>query len=285
MPKYDLAISFAGEQREIARGLAERLDAAGYSIFFDEFHQAELWGSDLTTALGSVYANDARWCLVLVSEDYIRKPWTNLERQNALFRFMQQRTGYLLCLSIDGSKLPGLPAVVGYLDIHGHNEEHIYSLLLQKLGSPSHDDFISTIAADDRDLASQIVQACYRRAIFTRMDSEIDMNSMYQSIGEAIGRVQSILPRIRDQRLQFVALRILRALDDVERVRTRSDAGVSNHLEPRLREQIDDSKRQVVRLLLEIRRAAALPIQLPMSLRTDHFWGKEAANEPPAPGV
>lgn len=42
MAKYDLAISFAGEDRALARGLAERLDAAGYSIFFDEFHHAEL---------------------------------------------------------------------------------------------------------------------------------------------------------------------------------------------------------------------------------------------------
>ena len=79
MPKYDLAISFAGEQRELARALAERLDASGYSIFFDEFHEAELWGRDLTVALADVYATEARWCLVLVSRDYLRKPWTNLE--------------------------------------------------------------------------------------------------------------------------------------------------------------------------------------------------------------
>jgi hypothetical protein len=91
MAKYDLAISFAGEQRDLARELAERLDSAGYSIFFDEFKQAELWGSDLTIALGNAYLRDARFCFVLVSSDYVRKPWTNYERQTALSRFMQER--------------------------------------------------------------------------------------------------------------------------------------------------------------------------------------------------
>ena len=39
--EYDLAISFAGEQRGLADTLARRLDAAGYAIFYDEFKQAE----------------------------------------------------------------------------------------------------------------------------------------------------------------------------------------------------------------------------------------------------
>jgi hypothetical protein len=282
MAKYDLAISFAGEQRSLARSLAERLDGAGYSIFFDEFHQAELWGKDLTVALRDVYSREARWCLVLVSKDYVQKAWTNLERQNALSRFMQERSGYLLCLRLDGTELPGLPSVIGYIDYTSTNEENVYRLLLQRIGSPSHDDYIATINNEDRELAELVIRACYRRAIFTRMDSEIDLAAMYDSIGEAIGRIQSAIPRMRDQVLQFVTLQIMRALDEIERVRTKSDAKVSNHLEPELRQIIDNRKQQVVRLLLEIRRAAALPIQLPLALRTDHFFGADAAKAPPS---
>ena len=285
MPKYDLAVSFAGEQRDLARAIAERLDAAGYSIFFDEFHEAELWGRDLTVALGEAYAREARWCLVLVSRDYLRKPWTNLERQNALFRFMHERAGYLLCLRVDESELPGLPSVIGYIDFHGRDEESVYGLLLQKLGRPAHDDYIATLNPRDRELAADIIHACYRRAIFTRMDSEIDLHAMYSSVGEAIGLVQTVIPRVADQRLQFVSLQIVRALDNIQRVRNQSEARVSNHLEPRLRGHIDDQKRQVIRLLLEIRRAAALPIQLPMALHTDHFFGVEAARMPPSGSV
>jgi hypothetical protein len=49
--KYDLAISFAGEQRALAARFATQLDASGYSIFYDEFHQAELWGNDLSVTV------------------------------------------------------------------------------------------------------------------------------------------------------------------------------------------------------------------------------------------
>lgn len=284
MSKYDLAISFAGEQRNLARRLAERLDAAGYSIFFDEFHQAELWGRDLTMALGDVYSREARWCLVLVSRDYVLKPWTNLERQNALSRFMRERSGYLLALNLDATELPGLPSVIGYLRFHEGEEELVFEMLLQKLGKPQHDDFVATVDAGDREFASKVIQACYRRAIFTRMDSEIGLRAMYDSIGEALGHIQPLIPRIKDQRLQFAALKIVRALDAIERVQSQSDVGISNNLDPHLRASIDSHKHDVIRILLEIRRAAAVPIQLPTALQTDHFIGQDEARQPPIRG-
>jgi len=40
--KYDLAVSFAGEQRRLAEMFARRLDAAGYAVFYDEYQQADL---------------------------------------------------------------------------------------------------------------------------------------------------------------------------------------------------------------------------------------------------
>jgi hypothetical protein len=144
---------------------------------------------------------------------------------------MQERAGYLLCVRIDGEDLPGLPGVIGYVDLQGRDEENIYRLLLQRIGNPCHDDSISGIAESDRSLAADIIHACYRRAIFTRMDSEINLQAMYDSIGQALGRVQYLQPRIRDQRLQFVGTKILEALDNIERVRTRSDVGVSIHLD------------------------------------------------------
>lgn len=47
-PDFDVAISFAGEQRTAARSLALKLEDAGYSVFFDEFESAQLWGEELT---------------------------------------------------------------------------------------------------------------------------------------------------------------------------------------------------------------------------------------------
>jgi hypothetical protein len=283
MAKYDLAISFAGEQRSLADSFANRLDAAGYSIFYDMFHSADLWGRDLTLKLSDIYAKEARYCLILLSYEYVDKAWTNFERQNAISRFIREKEAYILCLKIDDVQLPGLPDVIGYLDFRKFDEDAVYKLLLQKLGSPDHDDHISHLSEQDQTISEQIIRTCYRRAIFTKMASEIDMRAMYNSIGQALGIIQNLIPGIRDQALQYVALEIVGALDAIERVKTLSDAGVSNHVSPELRSAIDQEKIKIIRLLLEIRRAARIPIQLPFALRLDHFWGQDAADSPPDP--
>jgi hypothetical protein len=267
--------------RTLAETFARRLDASGYSIFYDEFQQAELWGRDLSIALGNVYSREARYCLIILSSDYVAKSWTNHERQSAISQFIQRRSDYILCLKVDDIDLPGFPSIVGYVALDRFGVDGVYKMLLQKLGRPNHENQLSHLDASDTARAQEVIEACFRRAIYTRMDSEIDLHAMYDSVGKALGMLQRVTPRIHDQALQFACGEIIQALDDIDRVQTRSNAGVSNHLTPNLRERIDQSKQKVVRLLLEIRRAAKIPMQLPFALRTDHFWGNDQADEPP----
>jgi hypothetical protein len=53
--KYDVALSFAGEDRVIAQRLAEALAARGIRIFFDEYEKARMWGRNLYDFLAEVY--------------------------------------------------------------------------------------------------------------------------------------------------------------------------------------------------------------------------------------
>ncbi len=76
--QYDVALSYAGEDRVHARELATRIQTAGYSIFYDEFE--ELWGEDLSVKLHEVYGKQSRFCVILVSKHYLKKPWTNMEQ-------------------------------------------------------------------------------------------------------------------------------------------------------------------------------------------------------------
>jgi hypothetical protein len=283
--EYDLAISFAGEQRGLAHTLAHRLDAAGYAIFYDEFKQAELWGRDLSVTLSAVYSRAARYCLIILSNAYLEKPWTKHERRSAIEEFIQRRSEFILCLKVEDVELPGYSSLYGYISMAQFDVDAVYKLLVKKLGTPDHENQISHLNSSDRTLARQVIAACFRRAIYTRMDSEIDLRAMYDSIGKAIGEVQNITPRIQDHALQYSCLEIIRALDEIERVRTRSDAWVSNSLSPTLRTYIDQQKLVIVKLLLEIRRAADIPIQLPFALRTDHFFRLEQADEQPKQDV
>lgn len=133
-PVYDVALSFAGEDRGHALALASRLQLAGYRVFFDRFE--ELWGQDLSVKLHEVYARQSRFCVVFVSEHYLRKPWTNHERQIVMARAMQQAAPYLLPLRLDDAELPGLPDIVAYKDLREESVDTI-AIALQRLLGPA----------------------------------------------------------------------------------------------------------------------------------------------------
>jgi hypothetical protein len=59
--KYDVAISFAGEQRHYAEELATILRAQNVRVFYDSFEQAELWGKNLFEHLSSIYSEQSRY--------------------------------------------------------------------------------------------------------------------------------------------------------------------------------------------------------------------------------
>jgi hypothetical protein len=134
---YDVAISFAGEQRKEARALAECFKKAGLQVFFDEYHDAELWGEDLYERLSDVYQNQAKYCIVLVSKAYAEKVWTSHERRNAQARALREKKAYILPVRFDETELPGLPSTISYLSFQQYGIDGICNAFLRKIGIAS----------------------------------------------------------------------------------------------------------------------------------------------------
>jgi len=57
--QYDVALSFAGEDREIVESIARQLVDCDVKVFYDEFVTHELWGKDLFQHLSTVYRDKA----------------------------------------------------------------------------------------------------------------------------------------------------------------------------------------------------------------------------------
>ncbi|MBI1928084.1 TIR domain-containing protein [Candidatus Poribacteria bacterium] len=133
MRKYDVALSFAGEDRRYADELANLLGSGGYKVFYDKYEQAKLWGKDLYAHLSSVYKDQAHYCVMFLSEHYARKLWTNHERQNAQARAFQENREYILPVRIDDTEIPGILPTVGYLDLRSMTIKDIYQALVEKL--------------------------------------------------------------------------------------------------------------------------------------------------------
>ncbi len=130
---FDVAISFAGEDRAVALQLFELLKAKNINVFYDFNEQANLWGKDLIEHLSDVYSNKARYCLMLVSKYYPDKPWTRLERRSALSRALRQPEEYILPVRLDDTEIPGLPTSIGYLDLRFQSVKVIADQVVIKL--------------------------------------------------------------------------------------------------------------------------------------------------------
>ncbi|MEW6033430.1 MAG: TIR domain-containing protein [Chloroflexota bacterium] len=136
--KYDIALSFAGEDREFAESLALALVERGVRVFYDKFELAELWGKDLSEHFHYIYSQGARFFVPLISKAYAEKRgWPCLERQSAQERQLEGETGYILPLRIDETPMPGLPATIGYIKVSDHSVTEIADIVVRKLGAPA----------------------------------------------------------------------------------------------------------------------------------------------------
>ena len=136
--EYDVALSFAGEDRQHVEALAELLENNGYKVFYDKYERSQLWGKNLYTHLSSVYKDKARYCVPFLSEHYARKLWANHELESAQARAFEENEEYILPVRLDDTEIPGILGTVGYLDLHSMSIEGIYQALTEKLSdSPS----------------------------------------------------------------------------------------------------------------------------------------------------
>ena len=132
---FDVAISFAGTERQFAEKLAILLKEAGFSVFYDEFYPEYLWGKNLVDTFDEIFRKRARYCVIFISKDYKERVWTNHERQSAQARALNEKgKEYILPIKVDATELDGMPPTIGYIPIN-KGLDKIGELLIKKLNS------------------------------------------------------------------------------------------------------------------------------------------------------
>jgi hypothetical protein len=150
---YDVAFSFAGEDRRIVESLANRLKQQNVSVFYDRDKQAAVWGENLQEYLTDVYLKRARFCVMFISQPYAEKMWTRQERRAAMARAMEQKHAYILPIRLDRTELEGLLPTVAYINFSDHTEEEIVGMILEKLDAGSDEPHGSGVAPPTFDIA------------------------------------------------------------------------------------------------------------------------------------
>lgn len=114
---FDVAISFAGEDRNLVREVADGLKAQGVRTFYDEDFAVEMWGEDLVEYFHAIYKKRARYMLMFISRHYAEKAWPGQERRAGLERALESDDVYILPVRLDDSDPPlGMRSTTGYMD-------------------------------------------------------------------------------------------------------------------------------------------------------------------------
>jgi hypothetical protein len=134
---YEIALSFAGEQRDYVENIAKILHSKNIKVFYDNFEEekAYLWGKELTEAFEEIYGN-ARYCIMFISKEYAVKMWTNEERRNAISKAIKEKNEYILPVRFDDTKIPGIRDTIGYIDLSKTTPEDFSRIIFWKLGVP-----------------------------------------------------------------------------------------------------------------------------------------------------
>jgi hypothetical protein len=133
--EYDVALSFAGEDRAYVEQVANFLKEAGVKVFYDRFEEVLLWGKNLYDYLSDVYGRQARYTVMFISRHYAKKVWTTHERESAQARALQENSECILPARFDDTKVPGLPSTVKYLSLQGRDPKDFADLIGQKVRS------------------------------------------------------------------------------------------------------------------------------------------------------
>src|SRR5262249_24423910 len=114
---YDVAISFAGDIRDLVQQFVQALKRRGLTVFYDFDRQGYLWGQDLRPTLAKIYANEARYMVIFLSKSYPERDWTDFELSIGKEAAAKRTEEYLLPIIADDVHVVGLRSTIGYIDI------------------------------------------------------------------------------------------------------------------------------------------------------------------------
>ena len=132
---YDVAVSFAGDDRPTVKSFVDALKDLGLTVFYDFDQQALLWGKNIREKLAEVYANEAQYMVIFLSESYPERDWTDFELTIGKEAAEKRTEEYLLPIRLDDVKVVGIKSTTGYIDLRQTTVQEVASVLSDKINT------------------------------------------------------------------------------------------------------------------------------------------------------
>ena len=131
--KYQVALSFAGEQRTYVEQVAAELKTRGVRLFYDHYELADLWGNHMSEKLHEVYENNSEAIVLFISAEYVRKAWPTHERRASLSAAVSKDEVILLPVRFDATPVPGLLDDILFVHADDVSPGRLANLICEKL--------------------------------------------------------------------------------------------------------------------------------------------------------
>jgi hypothetical protein len=137
--EFEVALSFATEDRPYVEEVYRGLTALGIKTFYDKSVQESLWSNSVGEYLDNVFGARTRFCVVFLSKDYFQKSWTKRELKAAQARReIREHEHFLLPVRFDDTPIDGIDPDLGYLRAKDYRPRELANKIAEKLGLSIH---------------------------------------------------------------------------------------------------------------------------------------------------
>lgn len=104
--EFEFAISFAGENRDLARMIADQIEMLDCSVFFDEYFEANFLGKAWHKNFAQIFGEKSRFVVCLLDVNHLNKIWPTFERECFEPRV---KDAAVIPVYLDDTAVPGIP--------------------------------------------------------------------------------------------------------------------------------------------------------------------------------
>lgn len=115
MHKYDLALSYASEQKDYVSSVYKLLKLKGLSVYFAPAYQEELTGIDMTEEFYSIFHDQCLFIAAFVSNEYLQKKRPMAEAAIGQMRSREEKRNCLIPVYWGDTRLPDFDPDINFL--------------------------------------------------------------------------------------------------------------------------------------------------------------------------
>lgn len=110
---WDFAISFAGENRDLAKSIADLLEILDCTVFYDQYYEANYLGIAWSQQFKEIFGLRSRYVICLLDKYHADKIWPTFERECFIPRVAD---GAVIPIYLDDTPFPGIPKDIVGID-------------------------------------------------------------------------------------------------------------------------------------------------------------------------